>query len=316
MIVVMNLYRINLNLLIALDTLLKERNVTRAAKKLFITQAAMSNNLKQLRNLFQNELLFRSNNQLELTSLAKILEPKLHHILKEMALLIESGQSFDPLTYEKKITIGMVDIMASLILPKLMPILKKEAPGIELSITPLNQMYNADPFEKEQYDIGIARASDNYPLPQLIHKQLLFKDHGVCILHPKHPLAKKEKITLKEYLSHQHIAWRADNPQFASIINENLMQKGLSARDTTLHLPFTDTVFRVIEASDHLIGTVIKTAALLNKDKFQFIIKECPIKSVTVDFYIAWHTRNNDDMAHQWLRNKIIDICKCINKPY
>ena len=306
-----DLYRINLNLLIALDTLIKEKNVTRAAKKLFITQAAMSNNLKQLRQLFNNELLFRNNNQLELTSFAKNLAPRLQNVLKEMEVIIQSGHDFNPTLCDKTFKVGMVDIMATFILPKLIPILKNEAPNIKISIVPLIQIYDANHFENEKFDIGIARSSENYPLPKSIHRQLVFSDNNnVCVMHPNHPLAKKKKITLDDYANNQHAAWRPDNPHFSSVVNDFLKSKGYPERNSTLHLSYTDTFFQVIEASDHLIGTVVNSAAQVYKNKYRFLIKESPIESVAVDFYIAWHRRFDEDMAHRWLRNKIIAILK------
>ncbi|MCX7123961.1 MAG: LysR family transcriptional regulator, partial [Gammaproteobacteria bacterium] len=79
-----DLYRLNLNLLVALDVLLAEQSVTQAAKKLFMTQAAMSNNLQQLREIFKDELLIREKNRMTPTSYATSLQSRLHEILEEL----------------------------------------------------------------------------------------------------------------------------------------------------------------------------------------------------------------------------------------
>lgn len=304
----MNICRINLNLLVSLDVLLKEKSVTRAAKKLFLTQAAMSNNLKKLREIFNNQLLIRDKNKMELTAYAKELQPKLHRALEDLESLIQTGQVFDPLSCNKTFNIGVPSHLASLILPRLMPILKQEAPGIKINIKHLTQIYDSKPFEMEEYDIGIGRSSSKFPLSQSICKHLLINDPGICVVNPNHPLAKKNRITLKDYISYQHIAWRTDNPEFPSIVDQFLISQGCQTRDSVLHVPYVETVFRVIENSNYLIGNVTQTAGSLLNEKYNCVIKKSPLKMVMAEFYIVWHARHNDNLAHQWLRNKIIDI--------
>lgn len=122
----MDLYRLNLNLLIALDILLQEQSVTQSAQKLSITQAAMSNNLQQLRNIFKDELLLREGTRMVLTSYARELQPKLHQVLQEVRSLVEGGQRFIPETSERIYRIAMTDYIASLLLPKLTSHLQKK----------------------------------------------------------------------------------------------------------------------------------------------------------------------------------------------
>ena len=86
-----DLYRINLNLLVALDILLAEGSVTRAANKLFLTQAAMSNNLQQLREVFKDELLIRDKNRMVPTSYAISLQPRLHEVLEQLRSVSVAG---------------------------------------------------------------------------------------------------------------------------------------------------------------------------------------------------------------------------------
>src|SRR3990167_521181 len=160
-----DLYRINLNLLIALDILLREKNVTRSAEEISLSQAAMSNNLKQLRIIFKDNLLISEKNKLVLTNYARELQPKLHRVLEELGSLIENGHSFDPATCNRMFKIGMADFFSSIIYPKLIPILEKQAPNIKINTIAITQMYNAEAFEKEAYDIGIGRMS---PMPSYI----------------------------------------------------------------------------------------------------------------------------------------------------
>ncbi|OGT30785.1 MAG: hypothetical protein A3E87_07475 [Gammaproteobacteria bacterium RIFCSPHIGHO2_12_FULL_35_23] len=297
----MNLYRLNLNLLIALDSLLLEGSVTLAAKKLFITQAAMSNNLQQLRKIFQDELLVREKNHMVLTTYAKELQPRLHQILQEVHSLVVSGHRFDPATSERTIKIGMSDYMASLLLPKLLLRLQKLAPNIKLITTTVYQLRNVEPFENGDYELGIGKLFA--PADQL-RTDLLFKDTGVCIINPKHKLAKKKKITLEDYLAGKHVAVRADNPLVTPVIEQTLAKLGYQ-RDIRIGLPFINPIFRIIEESDELVGTVIEKMALLYKNNHNFLIKPLPFEVPNIEFFLVWHKRYDNDPGHQWLREQI-----------
>jgi DNA-binding transcriptional LysR family regulator len=134
----MDLYRVNLNLLIALDALLLEQSVTFAAKKLFITQAAMSNSLQQLRILFKDDLLVRDKSRMILTHYARELQPRLHQVVQEVHSLVVSGQRFEAKTSERVFKIGTSDYMAALLLPKLIACLQHQAPKMKIMTISVN----------------------------------------------------------------------------------------------------------------------------------------------------------------------------------
>lgn len=214
----MDLYRINLNLLIALDILFQEKNVTEAAKKIFLTQSAMSNNLQQLRIIFKDELLMREKKGMVLTSYAKELQPQLHRVLQELSGLVMNCRCFEPKTSTRVFKIGLSDYLSVLILPELITLLQIEAPYIKISVVSAYHLSSNEPFEKEEYDLAIGKM---FQISSPVNTQLLFKDSAVCIINPKHPLAKKKKITLKDYLAYQHIAVCANNPNFPRLILNN-----------------------------------------------------------------------------------------------
>ena len=198
-----NLQKINLNLLISLNVLLKEKNVTNAAAKLCLSQSAVSTNLKNLRKIFKDDLLIRENNKLILTSYAKNLKPKLERTLQELKELVEEKDKFNIINCQNTFKIAMQDQWSSSLLTELMPILKTKAPNLKINVIPVTQIYNEKPFQDELCDISIARTG---ALPGEIHKQLLISERSIVIMNPKHPLAKKKKLTLKDYASSKHIA--------------------------------------------------------------------------------------------------------------
>jgi DNA-binding transcriptional LysR family regulator len=302
----MDLYRLNLNLLIALDILLAERSVTQAAKRIFITQAAMSNNLQQLREIFKDPLLIRKSNGMLLTTYAKELQPKLHQVLQEVRSLILSGQRFSPETSQRTFRLGLSDYMSSLLLPKLIPHLQKVAPKIKISVVSSSgyRLMSPDPFENGEYDLGVGKIVINH---ESIKRKILFKDKVVCILNKKHPLVTREKINLKDYLKYEHIAIHADNPHFIPVIEQTLEQLGYQ-RNIKISSPFITPIFQLIEQTPELIGTVIQSMAVLYNKNHHYVIKPLPFKVPDIEFYLAWHHRYENDLGHQWLREQIIKM--------
>ncbi|MCX7120431.1 MAG: LysR family transcriptional regulator [Gammaproteobacteria bacterium] len=299
-----DLYRINLNLLIALDILLEEKNVTRAAEKVSLSQAAMSNNLQQLRILFKDRLLVSEKNKLVLTSYAGEIQPKLHRVLEELGSIIKTGKSFDPATCKRTFKIGLTDYFASIIYPKLIPILERQTPNITINTIAITQMCSAEPFENGEYDIAIGRMA---PAPSLVRKKSLMKENCVCIFNAEHPLAKKKKITLSEYMSFKQVAWRTDVPDNPNLISLAMAEIGAKS-DAVLYLPYIDSLFRLLEKSNNYVSNVLKSAAQLGVGKYNIAIKSLPFESPEYEWCVAWHPRFDDDLAHQWLRNQIINI--------
>lgn len=299
----MNLYRINLNLLIALDTLLLEESVTLAAQKLFITQAAMSNNLQQLRELFKDDLLIREKNHMVLTAFAKELQPKLHQVLQEVQSLVTSGQRFEPATSDRVFKIGLSDYLASLLMPKLLSYLQANAPNIKISVISVYHLSSSEAFERGDYDLAIGKIAGLKPP---IRTQLFFKETAFCMLNRHHPLAKKKKITLKDYLSYQHIAVRADNPNFPPVIEESLAKLG-HKRDVRFETPFVLPIFKLLEEKTDLIATIIRSITMIYRSP-EYVIKNLPFPISDINFYLAWHQRHDNDLGHQWLRKIILDI--------
>lgn len=302
----MDLYRINLNLLIALDVLLEEPNVTLAAKKIHITQAAMSNNLNRCRKIFQDKLLIREKNQMNLTSFARELQPKLRRVLHELGGIVTSAQQFNPATSNRVFKIGMSDYMSALILPKLTKILEKNAPDIKISVVSTSHLNSITSFERGEYDLAIGKVAN---LKNPVKKQLLYSDCAVCIMNPKHVFARKNKITLKEYLSKKHVAVRAIHQTLSPVIDQTLSKMGYQ-RDTEMSLPYMLPVFNVIENSEHLIATVLKSVATLHQKNYRYVIKPLPFKIPAIEYYLAWHQQFDDDAGHAWLRQQLMQIAK------
>jgi DNA-binding transcriptional LysR family regulator len=300
------LYQINLNLLVALDKLLVERNVTRAGEKLGITQSAMSNNLQQLRNIFKDKLLIREKNYLVPTSYALALAPKLKQLLEEIQGLIAGGQGFIPELSTRNFKIGMSDYLGGILSTRLLESLEKKAPYLKLAITSLNVFEEPNISEQGGYDFMISKLFNS---TQPIRKTLLFQSNGVCIMHKNHPLAKKKKLSLEDYLAYQHVGMCADNVDTPRIVDEALA--GLKVeRSIKIATVFMSVMFSLIQHSTNLLGTVPETIAKLYQSHYDFVIKPLPFTMREIEFYLLWHARYENDMGHRWLREEIVQAFK------
>ena len=293
-----DLYRLNLNLLVALDVLLQKKSVTESAKHVFITQAAMSHNLQQLRDIFQDDLLVRQKNYMILTPFAISLQAKLHDILQQVRNLVEHGQQFDPRVSSREFKIAMSDYMSSLVLPLILQSLKKEAPGVTVNVIYAQHLGDSVPFERGDYDLAIGKLLTHDPA---VHKQLLFKDEGVCVMGKKHQHVKSKRFTLAAYLASPHIAVLRTQPLS---IDEALAKLGVQ-RHVAMRLPYMEPIAQLVSSSTCLIATMPRRIAEHYQQYYPFVIKRLPFSLEPMEFYTVWHQRNNSDLGHQWLRQQI-----------
>ncbi len=300
-----DLYRVNLNLLVALDLLLQKKSVTESAKKIFITQAAMSHNLQQLREIFQDDLLVRQKNYMILTPFAISLQAKLHEVLEEVRSLIEHGQRFDPKHSQREFKIAMSDYMSSLLLPPLLQHLEQEAPGIQITVMTAQHLGDSSAFERGDYDLAIGKVFSH---DASLQKQLLFKDQGVCIMGSAHPNAKNKSLTMTDYLVSPHIAvMRTDHPDRPKLIDEALAKLNLQ-RQVKMSLPYMEPIVQLIAGSVHLVATIPQRIAEHYQRQYSFVIKPLPFTLEPMEFYAIWHQRSANDLGHVWLRESILKI--------
>ena len=150
----MNIYKINLNLLVAFDVLMTERHVTRASKKLHISQSALSNALSRLRELFNDELLLKTAHGMEPTSRAlELLEP-VREVISQAEKVFSQAEKFDPATAERSFTLGMSDYTALVLLPKLRDYLAQHAPHITLRVKALRVLHDSNMLDKSEVDLA------------------------------------------------------------------------------------------------------------------------------------------------------------------
>lgn len=301
----MNIRKVNLNLLIALDALLTMRNVSRAAEKIFITQPALSNALTQLRTLFNDQLLVRTGRKMVLTPLAVEIAPEVKQVLEQIEKIVSHDKIFNPQTDKREFRVAMSDYAEFVLLPTLAEKLTKIAPNIRLKIIHANMLDNANLFVDNKFDLGIGVVNMQSPFLQV---EPLFTEEAICAAHAKHPFIKK--LTLKNYLEAKHLAIAYQDESVLAITDTSLKETGLQ-RNVVLAVPHMLSAMYVL-AKTSLISTVPKRLATSLQQQLKLAVHKPPFKIPNVTISMVWHKRFANDAGHRWLRNIFLETAKGI----
>jgi DNA-binding transcriptional LysR family regulator len=305
--------RIDLNLLQYLDVLLRERNVTRAASHLGLSQPAMSNGLRRLRLLFDDPLLVRTSDGMTPTERALELQPVIRNVLATVDKAVQPQTAFDPSSADRVFRIMASDYAESTIFPQLLHRLREEAPGIVLDIMTPSDVSFLD-VEQGKVDMVINRLDS---IPQSFHQMTIWNDHFACLFSADNPI--RDNFNLETYLQAQHI-WvsktgmgvgvgiNPDDVQRLGWVDEALNHLG-KKRHITVFTRHYQAAMLLAEQKD-LIVTIPSKAAQLRQNNPSVVIKEPPFEIPPIDLKVAWSPLLQHNPAHQWMRRLIVEVAQ------
>jgi DNA-binding transcriptional LysR family regulator len=298
----MNITRINLNLLVALNALLTERHVTRAGERIGITQSAMSNALNQLRDLFQDELLVRRPKSMVPTARALELAPQLRQVLEQVQSLVNNQQGFDVSTAERVFTVGMSDYAEFVLLPKLCQKLREMAPGVTLKVRHINQLGDSIPFETGEIELGVGLMGEK---SAQLRSDVLFSAQAMCIARANHPLMKKP-LTVESYLQAEHLRIVYQNDPLPTGTDLALKKLGLE-RKSPMSIPHLLPALFTLRETDLMVTFPEPITAELAK-KLGLAMQKTPFAVPNTEVVQAWHRQLDNDQGHAWLRSIIREV--------
>jgi len=293
----------DLNLLRALHVLLRERNVTRAANELHVTQQAMSGSLKRLRQYFDDPIFVRVGQHLEPTPMALALVAPVRDAMQQIALTLETTPTFAPEVTKRHFRIAMSDHASLTLLPNLIANLAHIAPGISYEIQPVTKrtMYDLDLGELD-FCIMPQNHGHQSNLSNKIRTLPLFNDCFVCVIDENNALIG-EKLSLDQYVSMYHAALKmADG--FQSLVEVSWINAGISPHVAATASNFTSLICMVPETP--LIATVHRRLAIKFKAMAPVRILECPVRIDVTRQQLNWHFRNDNDPTHLFVRNAFV----------
>lgn len=292
-----NLRRIDLNLLVALQALLEERNVTRAAQRLGMSQPAASRALGRLRALFSDALLVDAPGGYVLSARANEIRPHLQRILAGVGDMLEAN-AFDPATATGHIRLLMPDLQAAVLAPHLLARLAREAPLLDLDIA----APGANGFEMLEHGGAEAMVALIDDAPAGIQRRRLYDEELVTLMRAQHP-ALARKLTLERFLALEHIVVSVTGVG-AAPVDEALARLGQTRR-VKLRVPNFFAAVEIAARSD-LVMTLPASLARAAATMERFVSLAPPLDLGTFTMSLAWHARQQDAPRHIWLRRAIV----------
>jgi DNA-binding transcriptional LysR family regulator len=307
------MHRVDLNLLVYLDALLRERSVTQAANQLNLSQPAMSNGLRRLRELFNDPLLVRTSDGMTPTERALELQPVVREVLSKIDQAVQPRGEFEPGKAQQVFRIMASDYAESTLLPSVLGKLRVLGPGLTLDIMTPSDVSFLD-VERGKVDMVINRFD---AMPQSFHQILLWKDSFTCVLSPENPVLAD--FTLENYLAANHV-WVSKTGMGVGVGVDpgdvqrlgwvdaalNTLGKKRQIRVFTRHYQAAMTL---AEQND-LIVTLPTRAAQLKRNNPRVVLREPPLTIPPLELKMAWSPLLQHNPANRWLRKLIADTAR------
>ena len=297
---------IDLNLLVVLRALLRERHVTRAASVVGLSQSATSHALARLRELCDDPLLVRRGQSLELTPRAARLLPSLERGLSDLQTVVNAEPAFDPATARRVFTLAMADYGIAVLLTPLLRELERSAPNIDLSVVSFPNL--AEMLEAGSVDVALV-SKGQFSGP--FSTQDLFNDGFQCMVRSDHPRVKA-KLSLDTYASLRHVLV-APGGTPGSLVDTELAGLGISRRIAVRVSSFL--VAPLVVAETDLIATMPERLARQQAQRYGLRLVPPPLRLPEFTLAMAWHPRLEHDPAQRWLREFVARVSDMSDTP-
>lgn len=307
----LNLRAFDLNLLPVFDALMREQHLSRAAEQLAMSQPAVSNALKRLRQTFNDDLFVRTAQGLKPTARAQELQQAIQPALR----LIQTGcmeSSFDPSSNQQTLKISLNSATEYLISPYIYSWLQAEAPNMKLQLQP--DYLDDIPAQLKEGRLDFALDYVGFADNQFQSLKLTEEDLVVICRH-SHPLIKSE-ITLEQFetlpqvslIPRSSLTHKQNHLRGTPI--EQLMGKDLPPRNLTMHVSSFVSIPGIIAQSDLIAVVPRRIAQQFNQqpNNNQQAALQCltlPFSYPQVGIQLLWHKSREHDMAHQWVRDRM-----------
>ena len=291
-----SLRRLDLNLLVTLDVLLSEHNVTRAARRLNFSQPSISVHLAKLRDIFGDPLLLPGPRGMKPTARAEELREPLRQALAALGRAVSPAQPFEPSQADQTWRVAATDYGESTILLPALAGLRALAPGTRLAVLERIPARIARQAEQGEIDLALHTSEGS---PPGMRRRTLFAERYVLAGRADHPRLKR-KPTLKQFCALEHVLVSSDGGGFHGVTDAALAGVGLTRR-VALSVPHFLFMVSVLQSTD----LVAMLPERLVRDNPALKVVEPPVAVPGYEMAMLWHERSHRDPAHQWLREHI-----------
>lgn len=296
----MNWRAFDLNLLVLFDAVMQDRSVTRAGRRIGLSQPAMSHALNRLRDLLKDELFVRTPTGMRPTPRAEQLAALLRQALRELQQVLQP-ETFVPATADRRFSLAINNYAAVVVAPPLVTAVSTAAPSVQLDLRPSGTLDIIECLDRGDLDLAIGSLDsfgERFACTQLL------EDEFVMVMRRRHP-AGRGALSAKVLAGLTHL----DPPigENTDFLDAWLSERGLTRR-IALRAPYLSA--RAILSRSDLAATLSRRIAqeFVRTDRLQ--IHELPVKSPVVRTTMLWHRRLDNHPAHRWLRDRIIAATK------
>lgn len=297
------LIRTDLNLLVALQALLEERNVTRAAERLFVTQPALSKTLQRLRDTFDDPLFHRSSYGLVPTPKAELLAEQLPDVLAALESVL-GDTDFDPKDYRGEFTLALPALAAACVMPELIQRLQEQAPYVRVHCQAPEGNF-VEQLSSGQIDYALHKVAD---YPAAVDYDVLGQLTAKVYMRPEHPLAGQSELSAEQATSYSHIHMHVPglSRYQLGLVDERFQELGLT-RHVMLSTDQLHAALRTVKKTDCLM---ISSSILSELDEAKSLVSaQLPedLFEESLKFGLFWHRRVRDHASHKWFKTLLLE---------
>ena len=292
--------RLDLNLLVTLEALLVEQNVTKAAARLHLSQPAVSAQLNRLRNIFDDPLLIPAQRGMTPTAKAtEILDP-LRQALNQVRATVAPRRNFNPAQAKLTVTIACTDYLQAGVVQPLLVDLRTKAPGVRVAVRNLDLLQLEAQMARGDVDLALMRPRE---APPSLCTKHLFDEHYALIGRKNHPRLRNS-ITIEEYVALDHVIVSLQGGSFVTPVDDTLAALG-HRRNVVLSAASFLFVPELVSKSDFV--ALVPTRLVSNRtDDFKLVDAPLPVEGFAIG--MVWHERSHGHGGHRWLRNTITSL--------
>ncbi len=295
--------RLDLNLLVALDALLTECSVTRAAGKVFLTQSAMSGALARLREHFQDDLITPVGKRMVRTEMGEAVWPEVSAILARISQVTQPAAAFDAATASRTFRVAASDYFFSVASSALLGHLERHAPAVGIELLPLGPRLHE---ELERGAIDLLVIPDDYSNPKA-SASTLFEDEWVCIAARGHGRLDGRKMTRAQFEALEHVTKRINHPQVPSLEEREIARLKVG-RKVVARVPLY-SLLPLAVCGTQRVATVPRRLGQMWAQWLPLDVYPLPFKAMALKEVMQWHPVREADRGHQWLRSAMQAVC-------
>jgi len=289
--------RLDLNLLVTLEALLAEQNVTKAAARLNLSQPAVSAQLSRLRTVFQDPLLIPAHRGMTPTARGAELFLPLREALDQVRATVGEQGNFDPASSVMTVTIACTDYLLSAVVNRFVVSMRADAPGIRVALRNLD--LSQLEAQMASGDVDLALMSPE-AAPPALRTRHLFDERYLLIGRRNHP-ALAETLTLERFLALEHVVVSIQGGNFVTPVDEALEASGMR-RNVVLSVSSFLFVPQVVRESD-LVAIVPRRLVQDRPEGLQLLHCPFPVEGFSVG--MVWHERSHRHSGHRWIRERV-----------